>query len=109
MKFLLLLILLIRTTNLFSQEPVKEFYSSGELKAVGRVTNGLKEGEWSFYYPSGKKNSIENYKSGALHGDVLYFYPTEVTQARSSGTKEGCKTLPGTFMPMANFTGREFI
>ncbi|MBI1768966.1 MAG: hypothetical protein HYR67_11385 [Bacteroidetes bacterium] len=67
--------------GLYGQEVTREFYVSGELKATGKIVNGLKEGQWSFYYPSGKKNSIENYKTGSLHGDIFYFYPNETLQA----------------------------
>src|SRR5437879_4999878 len=89
---LLLILCLFKMSVVAAQEVAKEYYATGELKASGKIVNGLKDGEWLFYYPSGKKNSIENYKAGVLHGNVSYYYPDEVVQGReqwSDGKMQG--------------------
>ncbi|MDN5202611.1 toxin-antitoxin system YwqK family antitoxin [Fulvivirgaceae bacterium BMA10] len=48
-------------------------YDNGKLRAVGRMENGLKVGEWKYYYPDGTKNAVEFYQKDQLHGSCYYY------------------------------------
>ncbi len=57
------------------QGPWKEYYESGEVKAVGKYSNGYKIGDWKFYYRNGKIEQIGTFlKNEKPDGDWKWYY-----------------------------------
>ena len=44
-----------------SNDEVKGYYESGELKSSGKVNDGKQIGEWTYFYKSGQLKKTENY------------------------------------------------
>jgi antitoxin component YwqK of YwqJK toxin-antitoxin module len=55
------------------KEYLKEYYSSGVLKAEGWTNNNVREGYWIYYYPEGTEEKKGHYHKGKKHG-YWYFY-----------------------------------
>jgi len=56
----------------------KDFYKSGKLKTLGKLTNNNNEvGEWKTYYENGKIATIKNYNlTGDIIGDWKQYHKT---------------------------------
>ncbi len=54
--------------------PWKVYYASGELKAEGEYTNGLKQGPWQYYFQNGKSEQKGSYKDDLPTGQWKWFY-----------------------------------
>ena len=55
----------------------KEYFQSGDLKAEGKYTNGIKTGKWTYYHKSGNVEQTGIYdKSGRPKGDWVWYYPS---------------------------------
>ncbi len=52
----------------------KDYYDSGELKAVGTYRDNLQTGRWSFYYKDGKKEQEGSYLRGLYDGLWTWYY-----------------------------------
>lgn len=50
-------------------------YPNGKLKSTGTISNGKKEGLWSFYHEDGRKWSECNFQAGESHGKVVSYHP----------------------------------
>lgn len=50
------------------------FYENGQLKMVGYLENGKREGLWRAYYPTGVKWSEGEFKNGKNHGTSKVYY-----------------------------------
>ena len=49
-----IIVIFITTLFLVSCNLTKEIYESGELKKIGRTSNGVKTGDWKFYHKNGE-------------------------------------------------------
>lgn len=54
----------------------EEYYESGQLKMVGVLQDGHREGEWKSYFEDGKVQSTAFFKNGLRYGPATVFYPT---------------------------------
>lgn len=54
----------------FAQDTVSYYYEDGAIKEKGILTDGQKEGCWTYFYPDGTKNATECYQNGILLGQV---------------------------------------
>jgi len=52
----------------------KEYFKTGELKAIGKYEDGIKSGKWVFYYKSGKKEQEGSFKNNIPYGEWNWFY-----------------------------------
>jgi antitoxin component YwqK of YwqJK toxin-antitoxin module len=56
------------------QGEVKNFYESGQVKAVGQFQNDIANGETILYYDNGQIDEQTNYLNGKLDGKATYYY-----------------------------------
>ena len=80
-KYILLLFVLTFSIG-FSQEQ-KEYYDDGQLKSVGNIVNGVKEGLWKEYYEYGPIKSYGNFSNGEKNGEWKEYH--ENGQLKSIG------------------------
>lgn len=59
-----IIIVIITTLLLVSCKLTKETYHSGELKKIGKTSNGLKTGNWKFYHKKGEIFQKGKYRDG---------------------------------------------
>jgi len=83
MKPLFILIAIIISRDNFAQTTdslTKSYYSSGQLKSIGRFTNkGLKNGEFIYYSEEGKIDSSITFKNGRLNGlKIIYYFDDDI-------------------------------
>ena len=52
----------------------KDFYRTGEVRAVGTYRNNQRSGNWIFYYENGKKEQEGNYLRGLPDGLWTWYY-----------------------------------
>ncbi|MCR9253992.1 MAG: hypothetical protein NXI20_26515, partial [bacterium] len=65
MKDLIAALLLVFSLSVSAQDTT--YYSSGNIRSVGELVEGLKEGLWKFYFPSGKVMAEEYYENDLLN------------------------------------------
>ena len=44
----------------------KTYHDNGNLKSIGSLKDGKKEGEWKYYLENGKLEKIEHYEKGEI-------------------------------------------
>lgn len=72
---ILLIILIVYSSNLFSQEGlVKSYYSKDTLKSEINYSNNVKQGPAKFYYPNGKLQQELSYTDGKVEGVVKEYF-----------------------------------
>lgn len=67
-------------------------YPNGQLKSAGTISNGKKEGLWTYYYENGVKWSECNFQAGVSHGKVVSYHPNGQVNYLgyfTGGTKSG--------------------
>jgi len=80
-----LLIVILSSLVFLSCNSIKEYYETGELKATGKTTNGLKYGKWKVYHENGKLRQIGKFNLNKQNGEWRFFH--------DNGNKEGIGNL----------------
>jgi antitoxin component YwqK of YwqJK toxin-antitoxin module len=57
-----------------------QFHKNGTKSMEGRISNGLREGEWISWYADGKVWSKGSFKNGLREGRGLVYYPNGQVQ-----------------------------
>ncbi len=83
MKTIFILIAIIISLNNFAQTAGSfptTYYSSGQLKSIGRLNNkGLKDGEFIYCSEDGKIDSSITFKNGRLDGlKIIYYFEDDI-------------------------------
>jgi len=55
--------------------PWKDFFISGEVKAVGAYLSNLQSGKWTYFYKNGSKEQEGSYLRGLYDGSWVWFHP----------------------------------
>ncbi|HYW96311.1 MAG TPA: hypothetical protein VE870_12035 [Bacteroidales bacterium] len=62
----------------------KNFYLTGEVRAIGRYVKNQRNGEWTFFYKDGKKEQEGSYLRGLPDGIWMWYYSDGDTLRRES-------------------------
>lgn len=54
--------------------PWKDFFPTGQIKAIGKYLANLQSGAWSYFYINGKKEQEGSYLKGLYDGSWLWYY-----------------------------------
>lgn len=57
-----------------NKEPVKGFYSNGNIKFEGTYAHDHRTGLWKFYNTYGNLSTVENYTDGKLNGETTNYF-----------------------------------
>lgn len=57
-----------------NKEDLKIYFSTGELKGVGQLLKGERDGKWTFYFPNGDIESTGSYTNGERDGTFKWYY-----------------------------------
>jgi uncharacterized protein len=55
--------------------PWKDFYSTGEIKAVGTYRDNRQTGKWTYFYKNKSKEQEGNYLRGLYDGQWVWYHP----------------------------------
>jgi len=66
---------LVERDGLFYEKFTREPFTGNVLgKQQGKISKGVKDGEWIVWYSSGQLNKKENYKDGKSDGEWLWYH-----------------------------------
>jgi len=55
--------------------PWKDFYQTGEVKAIGAYRDNKQSGKWSYFYKNGSKQQEGSYLRGLYDGQWTWYHP----------------------------------
>ena len=61
----------------------KRIWDNGQIKALGQITDGMKDGLWTEWYESGNKLTEVNYKAGKMDGITTLWHENGKKQSES--------------------------
>ena len=64
------------------------YHAEGSPKAIGKLDNGIKEGQWKFYSSEGYLIRIKNFENGLIQGVAKGFWGKEKTLQSISNYKD---------------------
>jgi antitoxin component YwqK of YwqJK toxin-antitoxin module len=70
----------------------KFYYPSGELRWVGKLKDGQRDGKWTQYYREGNVLTVYNYVEGEFEGEQIDYHPNgkkKIVSTYSKGIRDG--------------------
>ena len=62
----------------------RRIWDNGQIKALGNITDGMKDGLWTEWYESGNKLTEVNYKAGKMDGIATLWHENGQKQSESN-------------------------
>ena len=93
MKFkFTILIFIISTYCINSQEIIKKYYPNGQLSEIGKLVNGKEQGEWKFYHENGQLYQTRLWSQGKFI-DVVNCFDNKGNALKKGSLKNGNGTV----------------
>ncbi|MBN2890310.1 MAG: TonB family protein [Bacteroidales bacterium] len=69
-----LIALLLSVFLSVSAQEYKEYYENGQIRQIGKFSNGKATGEWKIYYENGQLSIVGNFSEGRTIGEWKFYH-----------------------------------